>query len=65
MTEDYGVRIADFGLTVRAVAGKYISVSAEKLPWAWISPETLKSGIFTFKTDVWAAGVTLWEVTFT
>ena len=34
----------------------------EKLPLAWLAPECLKSQIFSHKSDVYAYGVTVWEI---
>jgi serine/threonine protein kinase len=32
------------------------------MPWRWMSPETLRTAKFSEKSDVWAFGVTLWEM---
>ncbi|CAD6192592.1 unnamed protein product [Caenorhabditis auriculariae] len=54
------VKISDFGLSV---AGKTeVTIEKMKLPIKWLAPETLESGRFTTKTDVWSFGVTLWEI---
>lgn len=32
------------------------------LPVRWMSPESIREGLFTPCTDVWSYGVTLWEL---
>ena len=32
------------------------------VPWRWVAPEALKTNQFTDKTDVWAFGITVWEI---
>ncbi len=32
------------------------------LPVRWMSPESIREGLFTQFTDVWSYGVTLWEL---
>lgn len=56
-------KIADFGLSKRIYNYKeYVKQNLELLPWCWMAPECLRRGMFNEKTDVWAFGVTLWEI---
>ena len=32
------------------------------LPWKWLAPETLQFFKFSVGSDIWAYGVTLWEI---
>lgn len=54
------IKIADFGL---ALAGyKEITIRKTKAPIRYIPPETLKSGAFSNKSDMWSYGVVLFEI---
>lgn len=54
------IKISDFGLS------KLMAVESEiyqtTTPVNWLPLESIRKGIFTIKSDVWAFGVTLWEL---
>ena len=33
-----------------------------QLPWKWLSPEAAQYKVFDQNSDVWAFGITLWEI---
>ncbi|CAI2297258.1 unnamed protein product [Caenorhabditis sp. 36 PRJEB53466] len=55
------VKIADFGLSREGVY--YKMDLKKKVPIRWIPPETIRSGIYTPKTDVFSFGIMAWEIT--
>uniref|UniRef100_A0A8R1I8F5 Tyrosine-protein kinase n=1 Tax=Caenorhabditis japonica TaxID=281687 RepID=A0A8R1I8F5_CAEJA len=55
------VKIADFGLSREGIF--YQMDMSKKVPIRWLAPETLKAGIYTPKTDVFAFGIMAWEIT--
>ncbi|CAI4227033.1 unnamed protein product [Auanema sp. JU1783] len=56
----YVAKISDFGLGVMAKERREKRLN--KVPVRYLSPETLKNGSYTSKTDIWSFGVFLWEV---
>ncbi|XP_065829914.1 uncharacterized protein [Oscarella lobularis] len=61
---DLEVKVGDFGLSRALKAGKdyYRTGQGGQLPVRWMAPECLLDFVFTTKSDVWAFGITLWEV---
>ncbi|CAF0851567.1 unnamed protein product [Brachionus calyciflorus] len=56
------VKICDFGMTRNAVNGLYTMTETHKIPCAWYPPESIREKIFSIKTDIWAFGLTVWEI---
>ncbi|KAH7701914.1 Protein DDR-2 b, partial [Aphelenchoides avenae] len=60
---DGTVKIADFGMARSLYNADYYRLDGKAvLPIRWMAWECLLRGEFTTKSDVWALGVTLWEV---
>ena len=59
---DYTVKIADFGMSQNLYSAYYYKIGGRIcLPIRWMAYECF-FGKFSVKTDVWAFGITLWEV---
>jgi L1 cell adhesion molecule len=57
------VKIADFGLSKCLEVGESgYKAGKGKVPVRWLAPECLRRREFSHKSDVWAFGVTMWEV---
>ncbi|XP_051560277.1 insulin-like growth factor 1 receptor [Myxocyprinus asiaticus] len=63
VAEDFIVKIGDFGMTRDIYETDYYRKGGKGLlPVRWMSPESLKDGVFTTMSDVWSFGVVLWEI---
>lgn len=61
--ENKNLKISDFGMS-RVVTGDdiYVKTTKGRLPWKWMAVESIMNREFTHASDVWAYGVTLWEI---
>lgn len=58
-------KIANFGFSRDIHSSDYYHMKELRdklLPVRWLAPETLKEGIYSPETDMWAYGVVLWEI---
>ncbi|XP_026758782.1 insulin-like receptor isoform X2 [Galleria mellonella] len=60
---DLTVKVGDFGMTRDIYETDYYRKGTKGLlPVRWMSPESLKDGVFSSSSDVWSYGVVLWEM---
>ncbi|XP_075974749.1 insulin-like receptor [Anticarsia gemmatalis] len=63
VAEDLTVKVGDFGMTRDIYETDYYRKGTKGLlPVRWMSPESLKDGVFSSNSDVWSYGVVLWEM---
>ena len=58
---DLCIKVADFGMS-RVMSAETYSSHATHFPVKWSAPEVLRFRNYTLKSDVWAYGITLWEI---
>jgi serine/threonine protein kinase len=61
LTSSSHAKISDFGMA-KVLEKTGCIRGSDTLPALWCSPETLRSGIFTKKSDVWSFGITVYEI---
>ena len=56
------VKVSDFGLSISTYGRSHRTVAGNLLPFRWMSPEALEKRRFSEASDMWAMGVTMWEI---
>ncbi|EKX52428.1 hypothetical protein GUITHDRAFT_65027 [Guillardia theta CCMP2712] len=66
---DVSVKVADYGLSIisarwyrQSHAASFNTARSMTRPVRWMAPESIERRQFSEKSDVWAFGVTMWEI---
>eukprot|EP01117_Protostelium_nocturnum_P010679 TRINITY_DN3844_c0_g1_i3.p1 TRINITY_DN3844_c0_g1~~TRINITY_DN3844_c0_g1_i3.p1 ORF type:complete len:341 (+),score=120.78 TRINITY_DN3844_c0_g1_i3:504-1526(+) len=59
LANSFEPKVSDFGMSTYASS---MDAAETDGPLKWMAPESLQSGTFSTKSDVWAYGVVCWEV---
>uniref|UniRef100_A0A0K0E1B0 Tyrosine-protein kinase n=1 Tax=Strongyloides stercoralis TaxID=6248 RepID=A0A0K0E1B0_STRER len=63
ISQDGIIKISDFGLSKMSTELKYENFWSQKIPLAWMAPETLvHNPTYSEKSDVWSFAVVLFEI---
>ncbi|OXA49043.1 Focal adhesion kinase 1 [Folsomia candida] len=64
LTGTKDIKVSDFGLSRQLVynSSLYVKKSDGPIPWKWMAPEALSDMNFSTSSDVYAFGITLWEL---
>ncbi|XP_057303674.1 tyrosine kinase receptor Cad96Ca-like [Hydractinia symbiolongicarpus] len=55
-------KVSDLGLARFVGENRTYQSVSERLPIKWMAPESIFYRTFSYKTDIWSFGITLWEI---
>lgn len=59
----YHLKLTHIAIASKEFQNHYFHVNGNRLPLRWMAPECFSSTLqFTHQTDIWAFGITLWEI---
>jgi len=57
----FTIKVSDFGMS-KMTSEEYYKTESKTIPVKWCSPEVIEYGRFSVQSDIWAFGVTMWEI---
>jgi len=57
----FTIKISDFGMS-KITSEEYYKTQNKSIPIKWCPPEVIEYGKFSVQSDIWAFGVTMWEI---
>jgi len=57
----FTIKVSDFGMS-KMTSEEYYKSKSKAIPVKWSPPEVIQYGRFSVQSDIWAFGVTMWEI---
>jgi len=62
LTSNYEPKVSDFGLSRIKQTEATSKTASDVGPLKWMAPESINRKVYSFSSDVWSYGVTMWEL---
>lgn len=59
---DFGLAVTISELEARSSTAEIETVLKKRVPVKWTAPECLEKGLYSFSSEMWSFGITLWEM---
>jgi len=57
----FKIKVCDFGMS-KITSKEYYKTEGKTIPVKWCPPEVIQFGKFSVQSDIWAFGITMWEI---